>query len=363
MVVYSYCEGALLEKIRKLGVQVRGLRRFEYQGYHDQSKPSRLRSYLRSIFELFRDNIPEVAALSRINKENKVELVILNNDLQYHLSGVLAAKLADLPCVCRKAGVGNGKKFKRLFNPWVDLFIAISDATARDYLENGFPPEKLITIYEGLDLKEYISFKNNEVVRREFGIPPSAVVVASIGRISLNKGQFDLLEAASMVVKSQPEVMFLLVGEDKESKGLLLSKLEEKAVALGLDQNVRFAGWREDIPDILSAIDIFVQNSSQPEGMSVSNLQAMATGKPRVVTNLPGLRETVIDGVTGLIIPPRDIRALSEAIIRLSNDRNLASRMGRKARLLAEEKYDIEKNVKRLEQVFLQLIPTEDMNF
>ena len=159
-----------------------------------------------------------------------------------------------------------------------------------------------------------------------------------------------------MVVKHRPQAKFLVVGEDKESKGFLLKKLMEKACRLGLDQQVIFTGWRDDIPYMLSAIDIFVQNPTYPEGLGISTLEAMASGKPTVVTNMGGLSDTTINEVTGLIVPPSDAKMLSDAIIRLLDDRNLASQMGKRARLRAEEKFDIEKIAKRMEQVFLQLL-------
>jgi len=280
---------------------------------------------------------------------------VLNNDVHGHLVGALAARISRIPCICRKAGgIGEGRRLKRFLTPMVDLFISISAATETDQRENNPSTKRLVTIYDGVDLRRFDPSVDPSPVHAELGVPRGRKVVGLVSRLVPGKGHKELLEAAAVVVKRYPNVVFLIVGGTPYATSeQLREELQAVVQSLQLRDYVIFTGWREDVPRILSAVDIFVHcPTTCIEGLGIANLEAMAMGKPTVVSNNGGLPDAVVDGVTGFVVPPGDIEKLSAAILRLLEDDELARRLGRNARQRIENEFDIEKNTRKLEVFF-----------
>jgi glycosyltransferase involved in cell wall biosynthesis len=135
-----------------------------------------------------------------------------------------------------------------------------------------------------------------------------------------------LIDAATPVVSSYPDTHFLFIGD-----GGLRDELQRQAQQAGLSENIHFLGIRDDVPDLLAAVDLFVLPSLW-EGLSVALLEAMAAGKPIVATAVSGTTQAMIPGETGLVVPPRDSRALADAIIQLLSNPAQAQMMGRAAK-------------------------------
>lgn len=307
------------------------------------------------IFEFINFDIPSSLFIMKIIKQRRIKIVFLNNDLHFHLPAVLAAKLLTVPCICRKAGIGGGKRIRKFLSRFVDTYIATSNAAALDHIQNKFSYKKIVTIYGGVDLEEFKPSDDRLKIRAEFGISQHAKVIGSVSRIDEGKGYSLLMEAASLVLKEYPSCVFLIIGKDINSDRNLHKKLKDQALTLNLGKNVIFTGWRNDVPDVLSVVDIYVQPSVLPEGLPMATLEAQAKSKPTVVTNAGGLAETVIEGITGFIVPVDNAFLLSRAIMRLINDQNLLKKMGLNVRRRIEEEFDIRKNVKEIEKVFIEL--------
>jgi glycosyltransferase involved in cell wall biosynthesis len=300
-------------------------------------------------------DVPQAVRLLVILRRHRIGLVVLNNDVHYHALAVLAARLSGVPCICRKAGgIGEGKRIKRLLTPFVDLFIAISEATARDQLENNPATKRMVTVYEGIDVDEFLPHSFHPEVRRELGIPFGNRVIGCISRVVEGKGHRELIQAAALVRNRCRNVTFLIVGEDMAGQeGSLLAELRKEAQALGLDQCVVFAGWRSDIPEILSTLDVFVHcPTTWIEGLGIAHLEAMAMGKPTVVSRNGGLIDAAVDGLTGFVVTPGDTAQLAGAVLRLLEDPELARRCGEEARRRVEELFDAGQNTRKLEAYF-----------
>ncbi len=362
---YYQTDGPDISKIQALGTEFTDLGIKPYQridlrsknlSTHVMSPLERLRNYSISLTELITIEIPLIFRLTEIMRKNKTELVVFNNDLQYHVAGAIASRISNLPCVCRKAGIGGGRRIKRNLSRFVDLFIASSIAASQDYLQDGLPREKLVMIHEGIDLRELNPSQNSLEVRKELGIGSDRVVVGSVARLSAGKGHLDLVEVAVSVVKANPKVIFLIAGDAPLSNGKILHMLKEKAFDLGLTGSVIFTGWRNDIPDLLSIMDIYVQNSIQPEGLGIAAIEASAMGKPMIVTDAGGLRETVVDKVSGYVVPVRHMDLLVSSINRLATSPALREKMGKEARKLVERDFNLENLVGRYEREFLKLL-------
>lgn len=372
---YRNREGPFVDKIRALGIKVFYSQK-QILNHKDENilgKKAKLlekmyeffeKTKLKSISKLFLKavefpllDIFIIVQITRIIKNEKIQLIFLNNDLNYHVPGVLAAKLVHIPCVCRKAGIGGGRIIKKLLSWFVDTFIAISNAAAEDLIQNKFPCKKMVMVYGGIDIEKFKPSYKRNVVRRELGIHQDAQVVGTISQIDIGKGHSDFIEATSLVLKECPHTMFLIVGEDVDTRGGILRKqLQQQIVSVGLEKNVIFTGWRTDVPDVLSAIDIYVQPSVYPEGLCIATLEAQGCGKPAVVTKAGGLAETIADGITGFVVPVGDSSALAKHILRLLKDKKLAIAMVKKAQDRVKKNFDIRRNVKQAEQLCLGLL-------
>jgi glycosyltransferase involved in cell wall biosynthesis len=297
--------------------------------------------------------LPRLWHTLRYLRGERFSLVVLNNDVHYHVSGALAARLAGVPVICRKSGgIGEGWWVKKLLTPCVDLFIAISRATEIDQLSHR-GTKRVATVCEGVDLKRFDPGLVPYPAPPGLTLPAGRKVVGAIARLERGKGQPEFLHAAASVLQRYQDVVFLIVGgEDPGTRGAL-GALQALAQRLVIEEHVVFAGWRTDIPEILSLLDVFVHvPTTFLEGLGIANLEAMAMAKPTVVSRNGGLPEAVVDGVTGFVVPPGDSDALAHAILRLLEDPELARRLGRNARRRIEEHFDAEKNFRRMEALF-----------
>lgn len=163
-------------------------------------------------------------------------------------------------------------------------------------------------------------------------------IVGNVARLAAQKGQRALVEALPLVRERHPEARLVIAGE-----GELREELEQLAVEQG--EHVVLLGNRSDVPDLLASFDVFAY-PSRFEGLCVAVLEAQAAGVPVVATPVGGIRETVVDGETGLLVPPDDPPALAAAIVRLLDDRELARRLAAQAREQARG-YSTERMVER----------------
>jgi len=205
------------------------------------------------------------------------------------------------------------------------------------------------TLYHGIDPAAEREGAAGADVRRELGIAPDAPVVGTVANFKEHKGHRFLLEAADRVRREIPGARFVLVGS-----GPLETEIRRQVAKLSLQDAVVFAGFREDAWRAASAFDVFAL-ASVHEGLSLAVVEALALGKPAVVTRAGGLPEVVEHGRQGLVVPARDPRALADAIIRLLEDAELRRSMGTAARRRADD-FDIRPAVRRIETVYAGLL-------
>ena len=171
-------------------------------------------------------------------------------------------------------------------------------------------------------------------------------IVLTVARLDSQKGHPYLLAAAAEI----PHAVFALVGEGGEQ-----AALESQARALGIADRVRFLGHRDDVPELLAACNVFVLPSLY-EGLPLSVLEAMAAAKPVVATAIDGTGEAVVDGVTGLLVPPADPVRLAGAIRGLLADGALASRMGEEGRARVRREFSLRKMIEGVTGVYDELL-------
>ncbi|MGH2787265.1 MAG: glycosyltransferase [Actinomycetota bacterium] len=205
------------------------------------------------------------------------------------------------------------------------------------------------TLYHGPDPALVKTWAMSDGVRAELAIPEDALVVGTVANFKHHKGYPYLIQAAALVRQEMPNVRFVLIG-----LGPLENEMRRKAAALGVDDIVIFAGYREDVPRVAGTFDLFALPSIH-EGLSIALVEAMTLGKPAVVTDVGGLPEVISHEKHGFVIPARNEKLLAEAIIKLLSDEDLRREFGENARRKAAT-FDIRNAVRRMEEVYSELL-------
>lgn len=227
----------------------------------------------------------------------------------------------------------------------VDCFVCASDAIRQMLIGDGVAPSRTVTVHEGIDI-ERVDAAEPANLHGEFWLPHHAPIVGNVAALVGHKGQKHLIEAARLVLPQLPDARFIIAGE-----GELRPALERQIKDHHLEKHVLLAGFRPDVLSLHKAFDMFVM-SSVTEGLGTSLLDAMAAGKPIVATRTGGIPEVVVDGDTGLLVPPRDEEALAGAIVRLLKDANLRRTMGEAGRTRARDLFSLERMVQNTLNVY-----------
>jgi glycosyltransferase involved in cell wall biosynthesis len=238
----------------------------------------------------------------------------------------------------------------RLAARFVDRFIAVSRANAR-YLveEKGLPAHKVVVVENGCELQRFAA--EPAPARQELGLSAQDRVLLVVGRLEPQKGHRVLLEALPAVRAEFPSARLVCIGEGTERPAL-----EEQARRLGLDGAVRFAGFRADVDRWLAAADVVVLPSFY-EGLPLAAIEALAARRAVVATAVDGTPEVVVEGRTGLTVPPGDAPALTAAIARVLRDPTLARRLGERGREWVEERFDAQRQVRQTERLYDDAFP------
>jgi len=315
----------------------------------------KIRAAATILSRLFRVQLPLTWKVWRFIKLEAIDIVVLNQDVHFHVPGVLAAKLAGKPCICRKAGgIGEARRLKRLLNLGVELFVSISKATETDQ-RNTPGTKKIVNIYEGLDVQRFASLSAKGAMRESLGITEGKKVVAAITRVAIGKGLPEFINMAASVIRRYPDVVFLLVGDEGPDGGTLTGELRDLVRSFDLDEHVIFTGWRDDIPEIMSCVDIFVHcPTTFTEGLARTCLETMAVGIPSVVSENGGMPDAVANGVTGFVVPCGDIKAMAESVLTLLENEACRHEFGKRARLRVEQLFDAAHNSRQLQEQILK---------
>ena len=227
----------------------------------------------------------------------------------------------------------------------VDCFICASEAIRQLLIGDGVPETRAVTVHEGIDL-ERVAAAPPAKLHEELWLPHHAPIVGNVAALVPHKGQKHLVEAAALVVRQVPDARFVIAGE-----GELREALEKQIKEHHLEKHVLLAGFRPDVLSLHQAFDLFVM-SSVTEGLGTSLLDAMACGKAIVATEAGGIPEVVVNGTTGLLVPPRDHEAMAQAIVTLLKDDGVRHRMGEAGLARARAHFSAERMVQETLRVY-----------
>ncbi len=270
----------------------------------------------------------------------------------------LVARLAGVPVVVtsRHSIAVGGRARERLLaaTTWLDDgVVAVSEAVRRAEIDAaGAPPGKVHVIRNSVAMEIFAdpSGERRRRTRQALGVDDGTLLVGSVGRMHPVKG-FDLLiDAFARVRERLPHSLLVLAGD-----GAIRRELEQQVQERGLAKSVRFLGDRRDVPDLLAAFDLFVLASRQ-EAFGIVLTEAMAAQRPVVATAVGGTPEVVLDGETGLLVPPEDPAALAAAIERLLGDEPLRDRLVQAAYARVCEHFSAAKAVAAYERIYSELL-------
>ena len=327
--VCAFLDGPMRSEIEKLGIRVETLRRPRYSVVFLPMflvEMLRIRRELAQLIETHHVDVVQTHILQVLD----FLILTLRYDTRLRVVLWTMQNIEFLPK--EKHWLLRPKRFVyrllyRLLASQVDGFIAVSDEVRESIIRQiGSVQNKIFTICNAVDLKPFERSGNKAALCDQLGLEAHSSLVATVGRLTEQKGHYYLIEAAATVVSSYPDTHFLFIGD-----GELKDELQQQAQETGLSKNIHFLGIRDDVPDLLAAVDLFVLPSLW-EGLSVALLEAMAAGKPIVATAVSGTIQAMIHGKTGLVVPPRDSWALAEASIQLLSDPIQAQALGQAAR-------------------------------
>jgi len=252
---------------------------------------------------------------------------------------------------------GRSEKFMALKSMIIRNFaskmVFVAEYMKNEYLEYfNFPGNKLLTIYNGIKLNNGIDNVDGSSLRKELGVLNDDLLVGHIANLRAPKGHQYLVEAASHVCERIPHARFLLIGD--EGDGTIKKEIEDFIAKTGLKENIKLLGFRKDVNKLLQLIDIFVLSSTS-EGLPLSVIEAMASSKPVVATNVGGLPEIVVLDQTGYLVEPGNAKALADKLIFLLENKALRDQMGRAGRKVVEERYSLPIMIRNYQSLYEEL--------
>jgi glycosyltransferase involved in cell wall biosynthesis len=271
-----------------------------------------------------------VFSIKEFIKKNRINIIHCHG-YKSNFYGLLASK-GQIPSVTTNHNWLTShwklKLYCFLDSLWIRFFdriVAVSNEVKKDMLRYKIPEEKIRVIDNGIALERFEKLVETKKMKDPLGFEEKMRIIGTIGSLGTEKEHIYLLEAAKQILDVVKDLKFLIIGD-----GRLRKQLEEISEKLGIKKHVIFMGQRKDIPELLMAMDIFVLPSIK-EGLPMALLEAMAAKRPVIATRVGAIPKVIENKDTGILVEPKDVTGLRDAIMNLLNDpgrMNLLAREG-----------------------------------
>lgn len=306
----------------------------------------------------------------RLVRKKKID-IIHTHTVRSNLIGRLASLLTGRKCITHLhspilrdfADLRRGR-FNEMIDSitrfLADRYIAVSHSLRREMIQRGMPPDKIVTIHNALDFKSlHASVDPHSVrggIRKEYNIPANAFILVLVALLRPRKGVDVIIKAMESVLEHFPNVHLFIVGNDDISEDPDYgNKLRRMASGLGIESNVIFTGFRDDVPAILKECDLMVLPSLFGEGFPMVILESMAMGVPVVASRVEGIPEIIEDGVNGFLVEPGDSEDLANKIVEVLKNPILLKTAGRKAQEKMTNEMDGHRQAEKIEKVYREV--------
>ena len=317
---------------------------------------------LQKILNLFKCYIPFLLRNLIFILHNHIDLVHLNNSLDVGYEWRIISRLVGVKCLTHQRGKPVLSKWKRRMASSFDAVICIARFLKEDLRRQGVNVhEGFVVINDGIDpgyIKSRLT-RSREDARTALGLSGDKPLIGIVGNFKPWKGQEIVVRAVDFLKDRYPDLHCLIIGdysrtftEDVDHYESVVSYTKEH----GVEEMVSFLGYRNDVPDLVNCLDIFVHASTSPEPFGRVILEALVLETPVIATNFGGPLDIIEDGISGILVPPGDPEAMSKAIDRLLQDKDLMDRMAAAGRIRVDEKFLLEDNVRRTEELYDSLL-------
>jgi len=306
----------------------------------------------------------KIPAIISILKREKIDLVHSHDIVSGNIMLRIAAKLAGVPVISHMhiKNHYNNFLFNKIYARALDnmtarfcsKIIAVGMAVKKDLIVQGYPENNIEVVCNGVEIDEEKNVFLSDDLLEDLNLREDFKIFLHVGRFCKDKGQADLIHAASEVIKQEPLAHFVFAGEDIVTDGLYAQKLNELVKSLKIEDNIRFLGLRKDVRDLLKMADCLVL-PSYLEGLPIVILEAMAEKKPVIAYNIDGVSEEVVDKETGYLVDEGNVGALAGAILKIINNPEQAKILGDNGYNLASKKFNFKDKINRILQIYKEI--------
>jgi glycosyltransferase involved in cell wall biosynthesis len=290
-------------------------------------------------------------------RQNRIDCIHLNNSVTRNHDWMLGSMLASVKCITHERGINaRYSHVTRFFARRVAAIICISNAVRERLEAKHVGGRNLFVVYNGLDPDRVVVTQRALHVRRLYQVEADAPIVGIVGNIREWKGQHVVAAAVHTLKKRHPRIRCLMVGDTSVHDQPYRERLEAQICQLGLEENIIFTGYQQNVADYMNAMDVVIHASVEPEPFGRVLLEAMALSKPLVGSRSGAVPEIIEDGKTGLTFKVGDPEELADCIHKLLSDRTAAARMGQAGRARLEREFHIRRNVESTEALYKDLL-------
>jgi len=295
-----------------------------------------------------------------IARRERVALIHSNTSAVW--GGALAASRLHLPHIWHVHELVIDPALVRKLMAWMisrhsTRVVAISDAVATHLLADAPAlAGRISVIYDAVDADRFSPAVDGSALRAAWGATSQDVLVGVVGRISAWKGQAFFLQALARAIRNQPALKAVIVGDVAPGENWRKDALHALAAELGVGQRIVWAGYHDNAPEVMAALDILTLPSIRPEPFGMVVIEAMASGKPVIATAHGGPLESVVDGETGLLVSPDDPEGMAAALVRLSANPVLRAAMGANGRRRAVDVFGFRQHVQAFQELYSDLL-------
>jgi len=329
----------------------------ELEGYQRAKRVGAVKAVLsfgRQLLRLGVEELPAALRLARVIRQFRADVVHLGNGVRANFDGLLACWLTRTPVIVHVKGFEKYSNRERAAARRIDALVPMTKAVEEHCRRHGIVGRRTVVIYDGIDAAGFAPQRPAAAVRAELGFG-DAPCVGVASNIQEWKGQLVLVEAMAEVAQAVPEARALIIGGVHRAGTDYNARMERRIAELGLRDRVIITGFRNDIADVTSALDVVAHTSVRPEPFGRVILEGMLLGKPVVASAAGGVPELIRDAETGFLFEPGDSHALAARLIRLFREPELRRQIGGAAQQWARAAFSMEGHVEAFSALYESL--------